>query len=103
MQLRRPRCRTAGRQSVPRSGPDFPHPLWTLWTRTDSGTDHRSGTCFYRRVAARTDHFKLAVRSWRVFCEQADVLNKPDISQDLQLLHELNCEWEWSVGNITIQ
>jgi hypothetical protein len=31
------------------------------------------------------------------------VLNKPDISQDLQLLRELNCEWEWSVGNITIQ
>jgi hypothetical protein len=48
-------------------------------------------------------HFKPAVRSWRVFCEQPDVLNKPDISQDLQLLRELNCEWEWSVGNITIQ
>ena len=48
-------------------------------------------------------HFKPAVRSWRVFCEQLDVLNKPDISQDLQLLRELNCEWEWSVGNITIQ
>src|SRR6516165_491625 len=47
-------------------------------------------------------HFKPAVRSWRVSCEQ-DALNRPDISQDLQLLRELNCEWEWSVGNITIQ
>jgi hypothetical protein len=28
-------------------------------------------------------HFKPAVRSWRVFCEQRDVLNRPDISQDL--------------------
>ncbi len=36
-------------------------------------------------------HFKPAVRSWRLFCKQPDVLNKP------------NCEWEWSVGNITIQ
>ena len=48
-------------------------------------------------------HFKPAVRSWRVFCKQPDMLSKPDISQDLQLLHELNCEWEWCVGNITIQ
>jgi hypothetical protein len=48
-------------------------------------------------------HFKPAVRSWRLFCKQPDVLNKPDIFQDLQLLRELNCEWEWSVGNITIQ
>jgi hypothetical protein len=43
------------------------------------------------------------VRSWRVFCGQLDVLNKPDIFQDLQLLRELNCEWESCVGNITIQ
>jgi hypothetical protein len=28
-------------------------------------------------------HFKPAVRSWRDFCEQRDVLNRPDISQDL--------------------
>jgi hypothetical protein len=48
-------------------------------------------------------HFRLAVRSWRVSCEQPDVLNRPDISPDLQLLRELNCGWEWSVGNITIQ
>jgi hypothetical protein len=48
-------------------------------------------------------HLKPAVRSWRVFCGQLDVLNRPNISQDLQLLRELNCEWEWSVGNITIQ
>jgi hypothetical protein len=48
-------------------------------------------------------HFKPAVRSWRVFCGQLDVLDRPDISQDLQLLREMNCEWEWSVGNITIQ
>jgi len=48
-------------------------------------------------------HFKPAVRSWRLFCKQPDVLNKPDIFQDLQLLRELKCEWEWSVGNITIQ
>jgi hypothetical protein len=48
-------------------------------------------------------HFKPAVRSWRVFCGQLDVLDRPDISQDLQLLRELNCQWEWSVGNITIQ
>jgi hypothetical protein len=25
-----------------------------------------------------------------------EMLDKPDISQDLQLLRELNCEWEWS-------
>jgi hypothetical protein len=48
-------------------------------------------------------HFEPAVRSWRVFCEQPDVLSKPDISQDLQLLRELHCEWEWSAGNITIK
>jgi hypothetical protein len=48
-------------------------------------------------------HFKPAVRAWRVFGVQLEMLNKPDISQDLQLLRELNCEWEWSVGNITIQ
>lgn len=48
-------------------------------------------------------HFKPGVRSWRVSCVKPDVLNKPDISQDLQLLRGLNCEWEWSVGNITIQ
>jgi hypothetical protein len=48
-------------------------------------------------------HFKPAVRSWRVFCGQLDVLDRPDISQDLQLLRELNCQWEWSAGNITIQ
>jgi hypothetical protein len=57
-------------------------------------------TGVWRYVRTRS---KPAVRSWRVFCEQPDVLNKPDISQDLQLLRELNCEWEWSVGNITIQ
>ena len=48
-------------------------------------------------------HFKPAVWAWRVCCKQPDVLDKPDISQDLQLLRELNCQWEWSVGNITIQ
>jgi hypothetical protein len=48
-------------------------------------------------------HFKPAVRSWRVSGVKPDVLNKPDISQDLQLLRGLNCEWEWSVDNITIQ
>jgi hypothetical protein len=48
-------------------------------------------------------HFTPAVRSWRIICKQSDVLNNPDISQDLQLLRELKCEWEWSVGNITIQ
>jgi hypothetical protein len=47
-------------------------------------------------------HFKPAVRAWHLVCEQ-QVLNKRDISQDLQLLRELNCEWEWCVGNITIQ
>jgi hypothetical protein len=48
-------------------------------------------------------HFKQAVRSWRVFCKQPNALKNPDISEDLQLLRGLNCEWEWSVGNITIQ
>ena len=48
-------------------------------------------------------HFKPVVRSWRVSCRKPDMLNKPDISQDLQLRRGLNCEWEWSVGNITIQ
>jgi hypothetical protein len=48
-------------------------------------------------------HFKPAVREWRVFGMQLEMLDKPDISQDLQLLRELNCQWEWSVGNITIQ
>jgi hypothetical protein len=48
-------------------------------------------------------HSKPAVRTWRVFCKQLEMLDKPHISQDLQLLRQLNCEWEWSVGNITIQ
>ena len=47
-------------------------------------------------------NFKPAVRSWCVTCEW-DVFNKPDIFQDLQLLCELNCNWEWIVGNLTVQ
>jgi hypothetical protein len=31
------------------------------------------------------------------------MLNKPDISEVLQLLQELDCGWEWSAGNITVQ
>ena len=100
MPLRRPRRRTAGRESVPCFGPDFSHALWPLRTRTDSGKAEPVSTGVWRYV--RT-HFKPAVRSWRASCKQPDVLSKPDIFQDLQLLRELNCEWEWSVGNITIQ
>jgi hypothetical protein len=47
-------------------------------------------------------HFKPAVRSWCDRCGQ-DVLNKPDIFKNLQLLRELNCNWEWCAGNITVQ
>jgi hypothetical protein len=47
-------------------------------------------------------HFKPAVCSWGYRCER-DVLNKPDILEDLQLLQELNCQWEWCAGNITVQ
>jgi hypothetical protein len=31
------------------------------------------------------------------------VLNRPDIAHDLELLRELDCAWEYSAGNTTIQ